>query len=60
VLRAIAEATVFALPCIVASDGNRDGLPTVLLGSYGVAYPWFPPVLFGVPEIVGMESTPFG
>lgn len=52
VLRAYRRATVFALPCIVASDGNRDGLPTVLLEAMAVGLPVISTRLVGVPEIV--------
>ncbi len=52
VLRAYRRATVFALPCIVASDGNRDGLPTVLLEAMAVGLPVVSTRLVGVPEIV--------
>jgi glycosyltransferase involved in cell wall biosynthesis len=52
VLHAYRRATVFALPCIVAQDGNRDGLPTVLLEAMAAGVPVLSTRLVGVPEIV--------
>ena len=46
------QATVFALPCIVAEDGNRDGLPTVLLEAMAMGLPTISTNLTGVPEII--------
>jgi glycosyltransferase involved in cell wall biosynthesis len=53
------QATVFALPCIVAEDGNRDGLPTVLLEAMAMGLPTVSTNLTGVPEIIDDESTGF-
>ena len=52
VLHAYRRATVFALPCIIANDGNRDGLPTVLLEAMAVGLPVVSTRLVGVPEII--------
>ncbi len=46
------RAAVFALPCIVGSDGNRDGLPTVLLEAMAMRVPVVSTDLTGVPEII--------
>jgi len=46
------RAAVFALPCIVGEDGNRDGLPTVLLEAMAMDLPVVSTKLTGVPEIV--------
>ncbi|MBI3241832.1 MAG: glycosyltransferase [Chloroflexi bacterium] len=52
VLAAYRRATVFALPCIVGQDGNRDGLPTVLLEAMAAGLPVISTDVTGVPEII--------
>ena len=46
------QAAVFALPCIVGRDGNRDGLPTVLLEAMASGLPAVSTLLTGIPEII--------
>jgi glycosyltransferase involved in cell wall biosynthesis len=48
----VAGATVFAAPCIVAADGDRDGLPTVLLEAMAIGTPVVSTPVTGIPEIV--------
>jgi glycosyltransferase involved in cell wall biosynthesis len=52
VLAAYAAADVFVLPCRIAADGDRDGLPNVLMeaGAHGLALLSTP--LAGVSELV--------
>ncbi len=52
VIRAFRRAAIFTLPCIVGPDGNRDGLPTVLLEAMAVGLPVISTPLTGIPEIV--------
>ncbi len=52
VVEAYRRADVFALPCVVAADGNRDGLPTVLLEAMAMSVPVVSTALTGIPEIV--------
>ncbi len=52
VLEAYRRASLFALPCVIASDGNRDGLPTVLLEAMATGLPAVSTNLVGVPEII--------
>lgn len=48
---------VLAAPCVVAEDGNRDGLPTVLLEGLAVGTPCVATTVTGIPEAVRHEET---
>ena len=54
----LAGSTLFALPCRIARDGNRDGLPTVLLEALASGVPCVTTTVTGNPEIVrdGIEG----
>ena len=51
-LELIASAAVLVLPCVVAEDGDRDGLPTVILEAMALATPVVSTDLPGVPEMI--------
>ncbi len=53
----LAEASCFALPCVEASDGNIDALPTVLLEAMAAGCPCVSTRLSGVPEIIENETS---
>jgi len=48
----LAEASVFALPCRIGADGNRDALPTVLLEAQAARVPLVSCPVGGVAEIL--------
>jgi glycosyltransferase involved in cell wall biosynthesis len=45
-------AAVLAAPCVVGLDGNRDGLPTVILESLALGTPVVATPVTGIPEAV--------
>ncbi|HET6550510.1 MAG TPA: glycosyltransferase, partial [Solirubrobacter sp.] len=53
----VAGAAVLAAPCVVASDGNRDGLPTVLLEAMALGTPCVATRVTGIPEAIRDGST---
>ncbi len=46
------RASVFALPCVIGADGNRDALPTVLLEAMAAGVPVVTTPVVGNTEIV--------
>lgn len=57
IISAIQSAAVFAAPCVEGNDGNRDGLPTVLLEAMALGTACVSTPVTGIPEIVRDGET---
>jgi len=52
VMAAMQGAALMACPCVVGDDGNRDGMPTVLLEAMALGCPVVATPVTGIPELV--------
>ncbi len=46
------ETTIFALPCTVATNGDQDGIPAVLMEAMAMAKPCVSTAVSGIPELI--------
>jgi colanic acid/amylovoran biosynthesis glycosyltransferase len=51
------RASVFVLPCVVAADGDRDGIPNAILEAMAMAIPVVSTPISGIPEVVRDGET---
>lgn len=51
------SADCFVLPCTVDKDGDRDGIPTVILEALATALPVITTPVSGIPEVIHNNET---
>ena len=53
----LAQADIFCLPCVVASDGDMDGIPNTLMEAMAVEIPTVSTTVSGIPELIQDGTT---
>lgn len=51
------QASVLVAPCVTASTGDRDGLPTILLEAMALGTPIIGTDVTGIPEVIHHQRT---
>ncbi|MGC6406251.1 glycosyltransferase family 4 protein [Bisgaard Taxon 45] len=57
IIQLMKSAAMMVAPCVISEDGDRDGLPTVLLESMALGTPVISTQVAGIPELVQHEVT---
>jgi glycosyltransferase involved in cell wall biosynthesis len=53
----LARAFAFVLPCVIADDGDRDGIPNAILEAMAMGLPVVSTPVSGIPEVVRDGET---
>lgn len=57
VLRSFKESDIFSLPCVIARNGDRDGIPVVLMEAMACQLPVVTTGVTGIPDLVHDGET---
>ena len=57
VIRRLHQASIFAMPCRIMHDGDRDGIPNVVLEAMAASLPVVASAVSGLPEAVADHET---
>ena len=57
VLQAYRDSDLFVLPCRIASDGDRDGLPNVIVEAQSQRVPVISSPISGIPELIEHDAN---
>lgn len=57
IIERVSGASVFTAPCVIGSDGDRDGLPTALLEAMALGTPCVSTEVTGIPEVLHDGET---
>ena len=57
VAEAIQKAAMVVAPCVISDDGDRDGLPTILVEAMALGTPVISTRVAGIPELVRNNQT---
>jgi len=57
VIECYKHTTIFALPCEIAQDGDRDGIPNVLVEAMAMRLPVVSTDVSGIPELIAHNRT---